>query len=63
MKPPSNDPIIDEVRATREKHAAKFDYDLKEIFRDIKARQEVSGRKYVQYPARQVVTTDPTSTQ
>ena len=52
MKKPTNDPIIAEVRAVREKHAAQFGYDLTEIFRDLKARQQSSGRTYVRYAAR-----------
>jgi len=47
------DPIVAEVRAVREKHAAEFNGDLNEIFRDIQARQQESGRKYVKYPPRQ----------
>lgn len=31
-----NDEIVDEVRAIREAHAAKFGYDLREIFEDLK---------------------------
>ena len=46
------DPIIAEVRAVRDQHAARFDYDLEAIFRDIRARQKASGREYVRYPAR-----------
>ena len=52
MKTPQPDPIIAEVWAIRDQHAARFDYDVKAIFRDIQARQEVSGRQYVRYPAR-----------
>ena len=52
MKTPPPDPIIAEVRAIRDQHAARFDYDVKAIFRDIQARQEASGRQYVRYPAR-----------
>ena len=48
----TNDPLVLEVREAREKHAARFGYDLKEIFRDIKAQQEASGRTYVTYPPR-----------
>ena len=51
MKTPHPDPIIAEVQAVRDQHAARFDYDVKAIFRDIQARQEASGRKYVRYPA------------
>ena len=52
MKTPQPDPIIAEVRAVRDQHAARFDYDVKAIFRDIQTRQEASGRQYVRYPAR-----------
>lgn len=46
--------IISKVRAAREKHAALFNYDLEKIFEDIIARQKVSGRKYVRYPAKRI---------
>ena len=52
MKTLQPDPIIAEVRAVRDQHAARFGYDVKAIFGDIRARQETSGRKYVRYPAR-----------
>ena len=52
MKTLQPDPIIAELRAVRDQHAARFGYDVKAIFRDIQARQEASGRKYVRYPAR-----------
>ena len=58
MKTKTTDPIVAEVRAARDAHAAKFGYDLKEIFRDIKERQKVSGREYVTYPARLSVPTN-----
>ena len=45
------DPIIAEVRAIRQAYAARFDYDVDAIFRDIRARQEASGREYVRLPA------------
>ena len=48
------DPIISEVRAARDAHAARFDYDVTAIFRDIRAMQEESGREYVRFPARPV---------
>ena len=34
-----NDPIVDEVRAVRDAHAARFNYDLEAIFRDIQEQQ------------------------
>ena len=46
------DPIIAEVRAVRDAHAARFDYDVVAIFRDIRAMQKGSGRDFVRYPAR-----------
>lgn len=48
------DPIIAEVRAIRQAYAARFNYDIEAIFRDIRARQEASGREYVRPPARSI---------
>ena len=48
------DPIIAELRAIRDAHAARFDYDVRAIFKDIQARQAASGRTYVRYPVRRV---------
>lgn len=56
MKKLKRDPIIAEIRAVRDEHAAKFDYDVKAIFEDLRARQEASGRKYIRYPARRIST-------
>ena len=46
------DPIIAEVWAIRRAYAAQFDYDVEAMFRDIRARQEASGREYVRLPVR-----------
>ena len=54
MKARQPDPVIAEVRAVRDEHAARFGYDVKAIFRDIRAAQEASGRNYVRYPARRI---------
>ena len=35
-----DDPVIAELRAIREAHAARFNHDMGEIFRDIRAMQE-----------------------
>ncbi len=43
------DPIVDEVRRIRDAYAAKFNYDPKAIFRDIKEKEKRSGRKYVNF--------------
>ena len=47
-----HDPIIAEVWTVRDDHAARFDYDVAAIFKDIREKQEVSGRDYVRFPAR-----------
>ena len=52
MQSTQTDPIIAELRAVRDQHAARFDYDVEAIFRDIRTRQKASGREYVCYPAR-----------
>ena len=51
------DPIIDELRAVRDEHVARCGYDVDEIFRDIRARQQDSGREYVRLPSRRAVST------
>ena len=62
MQTTEADPVIAELRAVRDRHAARFDYDLAAIFRDIRAMQETSSREYVRYPARRVlsVSEEPT---
>ena len=49
------DPIMAEVQAIRQAYAARFDYDVDAIFRDIRARQKASGRDYVRLPKRSPV--------
>ena len=48
------DPIIAEVWAVRDDHAARFDDDVAVIFKGIREKQGVSGRDYVRFPARPV---------
>ena len=60
MKTTTHDPIVAEVRAARDKHAARFGYNIKEIFKNIRAQQQASGRKYVRYPARPATATTTT---
>ena len=62
MRTTQTDPIIAEVRAARDEHAARFGYDVAEIFRDIRAMQDASGSEYIRYPARRVVATPGDST-
>ena len=61
MKTQPIDPVISEMRAVRDAHAARLDYDIAAIFRDIRAMQEASGREFVRYPARPAVATDAAS--
>ncbi|MBF0605066.1 MAG: hypothetical protein HQL07_15420 [Nitrospirae bacterium] len=41
------DPIVEEIRKIRDEHAARFNYDLEAIYKDIKRLEEASGRKTV----------------
>lgn len=52
--PMLNDPIVAEVRKTRDEHAAKFNYDLAAIYRDLKECERASGRKYVRFAPRRI---------
>ena len=48
------DPIVEEVRKYRQEYAAKFNYDLDAIVRDIQAREKVSKAKFVSFPPRRI---------
>ncbi|MEW6755374.1 MAG: hypothetical protein AB1505_30990 [Candidatus Latescibacterota bacterium] len=48
----TNDALVAEIRAARERHAARFGFDLKAIIGDVRERQRASGRTYVTFPAR-----------
>ena len=52
METRQTDPIVAEIRAIREAYASRFDYDVEAMFRDIRARQEASGKEYVRLAAR-----------
>jgi len=41
------DEIVEEVRKVRDEYAAKFDYDLNAIYKDIKKQEKKSRRKIV----------------
>lgn len=47
-----NDPIVEEVRKVRDAHAAKFNYDLRAIFEDLKKQEKKSKRKFITLPAK-----------
>ena len=44
-----SDPIVDEVRRARDAYAARFNYDLRAIYRDLKEQEKRSGRKVISY--------------
>lgn len=45
-----NDPIVEEVRKTRDEHAKKFNYDLQTIVADLKKQQKASKHKFATLP-------------
>lgn len=49
-----NDPIVEEIRKYREQYAAKFNYDLAAICKDLRERQATCGREVVSRPPRRV---------
>ena len=46
------DPIVEEVRRVRDAHAARFNYDLDAIVRDLREKQKKSGRTFITLPPR-----------
>ena len=52
------DPIVAEVRAARDRLAARFGYDLEAIFRHIQAEEARSGLTYVPCPPRETARAD-----
>jgi hypothetical protein len=38
------DEIVEEVRAAREAYAARFNYDLAEMFKDLKSKERANRR-------------------
>ena len=47
------DEIVEETRKAREQYAAKFNYDLEAIYRDLKKHEEQSPEKFVNLPSKQ----------
>jgi hypothetical protein len=46
------DPIVEEVRKSRDAYAKRFNYDLDAIFPDLKEKERRSGRAVVTCPAK-----------
>jgi hypothetical protein len=53
------DPIVEEIRQYRQEYAARFNHDLTAICRDLRERQQKSGRKVVTLKPRRV--TEPSA--
>ena len=49
------DPIIAEIRAVREARAARFNYDVRAMFEDLRAMKTTSGREYITLPPKPVM--------
>ena len=49
------DRIVEETRKIREEHAAKFNYDLEAIYRDLKEEEKKSDRNIISLPAKRPV--------
>uniref|UniRef100_A0A7C2P366 Uncharacterized protein n=1 Tax=Schlesneria paludicola TaxID=360056 RepID=A0A7C2P366_9PLAN len=56
----TDDPIVAEVRKTRDEYARRFGYDLDAICRDLQQRQAESGRKLVALPPKRPKTPSTT---
>ena len=49
-----NDPIVAEVRRIRHEHAARFNYDLDLIVKDLKMQERAGGRPCISLPPRRI---------
>ena len=54
------DPIVEEVRRIRQQYAARFNYDLAAIFRDLKERQDSGEFIVVNRKPRRPIVRPPT---
>jgi hypothetical protein len=48
-----NDEIVEETRQARDRYAARFDYDLDAIYRDLKKQEEQNPEKFISLPPKQ----------
>ena len=51
---PMNDPIVEEIHKYREQYAARFNYDLAAICKDLRKRAAESGRMVVSLPPKRI---------
>ncbi|MBX3435991.1 MAG: hypothetical protein KF861_00650 [Planctomycetaceae bacterium] len=50
-----NDPLIDTIHRFREQHAARFNFSMSAICRDLRERQSRSGHEVVSREPKQLV--------
>jgi hypothetical protein len=48
------DPIVEQIKRIREEYAARFNYDLEAIARDVRTRQDDGEHQLVRRPPRRV---------
>ncbi|MCX5982503.1 MAG: hypothetical protein NTY89_12065 [Nostocales cyanobacterium LacPavin_0920_SED1_MAG_38_18] len=48
------DPIVEEIRQTREAHSQQFNYDLKAIYQYLKEQEKKSKRQFVSYTPKKI---------
>jgi hypothetical protein len=49
------DPIVDEIRKIRERHAAQFGFNIRAIAEDARQRDAAGDRKVVRLPPRKPI--------
>ena len=49
-----DDPVVEEIRAYRQAHAARFNYDLAAIFAAVIEREKSSSRQVINRPSRRI---------
>ncbi|MGA1874460.1 MAG: hypothetical protein ACMUIA_02520 [bacterium] len=54
-----HDQIIEEVRKIREDHAAKFKYNIKAIYQDLKRQEKEGGRVIVSLQPKRLPVSSP----
>ena len=50
----TDDPVVEEIRAHRQAHAARFNFDLAAIVADLQEREKNSSRPVVNRSARRI---------
>jgi hypothetical protein len=57
------DPVVEEIRKYREQYAARFNYDLAAICKDLRDRQATCGREVVSRPPKRIPERGPATAQ